>query len=59
MFRYAQQYPRAIQMVASGKVDLKPLISEMYPFEQAVAAFERAAESRPSHIKLQIEMPVG
>lgn len=58
VFRYAHQYPRAIQMIASGKIDLKPLISETYPFEQSVAAFERAAEGRPSDVKLQIEMPL-
>jgi D-xylulose reductase len=40
--------------MASGKVDLKPLISASYPFEESIAAFERAAEGRPADIKLQI-----
>ncbi|WP_062226110.1 NAD(P)-dependent alcohol dehydrogenase [Aureimonas frigidaquae] len=57
VFRYAHQYPRAIQMMASGKVDLKPLISETMPFERAIEAFERAAEGRPTDVKLQITMP--
>jgi len=57
VFRYAHQYPRAIQMMASGKVDLKPLISETLPFDRSVEAFERAAEGRPTDVKLQIEMP--
>lgn len=57
VFRYAHQYPRAIQMMASGKVDLKPLISDTLPFDRSVEAFERAAEGRPTDVKLQIEMP--
>jgi len=38
-------------------VDLKPLISETLPFDRSVEAFERAAEGRPTDVKLQIEMP--
>jgi D-xylulose reductase len=41
-------------LIASGKVDLKPLVSASFPFKQSIAAFERAAESRPADIKLQI-----
>ena len=54
MFRYAHQYDRAIALIASGKVDLKPLISETFPFEESIPAFERAAEGRPADVKLQI-----
>lgn len=54
IFRYANVYPQAVALIASGKVDLKPLISASFPFNQSIAAFERAAESRPADIKLQI-----
>lgn len=54
IFRYANVYPRAVALLASGKVDLKPLVSAVFPFEESIAAFERAAESRPSDVKLQI-----
>jgi len=54
IFRYANVYPQAVALLASGKVDLKPLISATFPFEDSVAAFERAAEGRPADIKLQI-----
>ncbi|WP_242495471.1 NAD(P)-dependent alcohol dehydrogenase [Salinicola tamaricis] len=40
-------YDRAIDLIASGKVDLKPLISETFDFEQSIEAFERAASSTP------------
>jgi D-xylulose reductase len=56
VFRYANVFDRALAMIASGKVDLKPLISETFPFDQSIAAFERAAEARPKDVKLQIKM---
>ena len=56
VFRYANVFDRAITMIASGKVDLKPLISETFPFDESVPAFERAAEGRPGDVKLQIKV---
>lgn len=56
VFRYAHQYDRAIAMFASGKVDLKPLVTETFPFSESIAAFERAAEGRPGDVKLQIRL---
>lgn len=56
VFRYAHQYDRAIALMASGRVDLKPLISATFPFEDSVAAFDRAVEARPTDVKLQIRM---
>jgi D-xylulose reductase len=54
VFRYAHQYARSIALIASGRVDLKPLISETFTFEQSIEAFDRAVEARPSDVKLQI-----
>ena len=56
VFRDANVFDRALAMIASGKVDLKPLITETFPFDESVAAFERAAEGRPADVKLQIRM---
>lgn len=56
VFRYAHQYDRAINLIGSGKVDLKPLISQTFDFAQSVAALERAAEGRPTDVKLQIRL---
>jgi D-xylulose reductase len=56
VFRYANVYDRAIAMISSGKVNLKPLVTETFPFDQSIAAFERAAEGRPADVKLQIRM---
>jgi D-xylulose reductase len=56
VFRYAHQYDRAIALMASGRVDLKPLISETFGFEDSIKAFDRAVEARPTDVKLQIRM---
>ena len=56
VFRYAHQYERAIALMGSGRVDLKPLISETFSFEDSIKAFDRAVEARPTDVKLQIRM---
>lgn len=57
VFRYAHQYDRAIALMGSGKVNLKPLISATFLFEDSISAFDRAVEARPTDVKLQIAMP--
>ncbi|MDB6452975.1 NAD(P)-dependent alcohol dehydrogenase [Falsirhodobacter sp. 20TX0035] len=57
VFRYANVYDRAISLMASGKVDLKPLISASIPFAESVAGFDRAVEARETDVKLQIVLP--
>ncbi|TGP51747.1 NAD(P)-dependent alcohol dehydrogenase [bacterium M00.F.Ca.ET.230.01.1.1] len=54
VFRYANIFDRALQLIASGKVDLKPLITGTYDFSESIKAFERAAQARPQDVKLQI-----
>jgi D-xylulose reductase len=59
VFRYANVFDRALELIAAGKVDLKPLISHTFTLEESVAAFERAAEGRPTDVKLQIRVAQG
>lgn len=54
VFRYANIFDRALQLIASGKVDLKPLITGTYAFADSIKAFERAAQGNPQDVKLQI-----
>ena len=56
VFRYAHQYDRAIALMGSGRVDLKPLISGTFSFADSIKAFDRAVEGRPTDVKLQILM---
>ncbi|WP_421697859.1 NAD(P)-dependent alcohol dehydrogenase [Ancylobacter sp.] len=57
VFRYANNFDRAVNLIASGKVDLKPLISETFDFARSIEAFDRAAKGLPTDVKLQIVMP--
>ena len=56
VFRYANIFDRALELIASGKVDLKPLITGVYAFEDSIAAFQRAAAGNASDVKLQIRI---
>ncbi|MCD8350473.1 MAG: NAD(P)-dependent alcohol dehydrogenase [Planctomycetaceae bacterium] len=56
VFRYANIYPRAINLIGSGKIDVKRLISKVYPFDDSIAAFEHAARLEPDVVKIMIEL---
>lgn len=56
VFRYANNFDRAVNLIASGKVDLKPLITDTFDFKDSVAAFDRAAKGLPQDVKLQIRL---
>jgi len=57
VFRYAHAYPRALALVASGKVSLQPLITDRFRFEESVQAFEFARAMPPTSVKVLIEFP--
>lgn len=55
-FRYSSgDYKLAVELIASGKIDVKKLISGQVPFEQAEAAFQKVAEGQV--IKMLIAGP--
>jgi D-xylulose reductase len=56
VFRYANVYPRALALMSSGKIDVKPLITDRYKFEDSIKAFEYAASPEPRTVKTIIEM---
>jgi len=57
IFRYAHVYPRALALMGSGAIDVKPLITDRYAFADSVAAFDYAVQPRPESVKIQIELP--
>jgi len=57
VFRYAHVYPRALALLGSGRIDVKPLITDTFAFEDSIAAFEYAARPRPESVKVQIALP--
>lgn len=57
VFRYAHVYPRALALMGSGKIDVKPLITDKFAFSDSVRAFDFAVKMPPASVKAQIEMP--
>jgi D-xylulose reductase len=57
VFRYAHVYPRALDLMGSGKIDVKPLLTDRYQFERSKEAFEYATHMRPESVKIQIDLP--
>ena len=54
VFRYAHVYPRALALMESGAIDVRPLITDTFPFADSVAAFEFAAAMPARSVKAQI-----
>lgn len=57
IFRYAHVYPRAIALIGSGQLDVKPLITDNFGFADSVKAFEYALHMPANSVKVQIMMP--
>jgi D-xylulose reductase len=57
IFRYAHVYPRALALMGSGKIDVKPLITDKFTFQDSIEAFDFASHMPPSSVKAQIELP--
>jgi D-xylulose reductase len=56
VFRYTNVYDRAVALMGSGKIDVKPLLTDRYPFEKSVEAFEAFLNMPPTSVKIQIDM---
>ncbi|MBR0752349.1 NAD(P)-dependent alcohol dehydrogenase [Bradyrhizobium jicamae] len=57
IFRYAHVFPRCVAMLSSGAIDVKPLITRTFAFDDSVRAFEIAASAPKGEVKMQIAMP--
>ena len=57
IFRYAHVFPRCVAMLSSGAIDVKPLITRTFGFDESVEAFDIAASAPPADVKIQIELP--
>ncbi|WGW03415.1 NAD(P)-dependent alcohol dehydrogenase [Tropicibacter oceani] len=57
IFRYAHVFPRCVGMISSGAIDVKPLITRSFDFDESVRAFEIAASAPPQDVKMQIVLP--
>ncbi|KAL2002774.1 hypothetical protein VTN02DRAFT_5992 [Thermoascus thermophilus] len=53
-YRYSNTWPRAIRLVKNGVINLKKLVTHRFPLEDAIKAFETAADPKTGAIKVQI-----
>lgn len=56
IYRYRNNFETAIRAVASGKIDVKQIISHEYDFDDVQAAFEKSLYSRQDVIKAVIKL---
>ena len=54
-YRYCNTWPRAIRLVESGVVDLSKLVTHRYDIEDAIKAFNTAADPKTGAIKVLIQ----
>jgi D-xylulose reductase len=59
VFRYAHVYPRALALMESGRIDVKPLITDSFRFADSVAAFRFADAMPATSVKAQITLDAG
>ncbi|KAM8762581.1 sorbitol dehydrogenase [Acanthopagrus schlegelii] len=55
VFRYCNTWPMAIAMLASGKVNVKPLVTHRFPLQQAIAAFETTRQGLGIKVMLKCD----
>jgi len=55
--RFCDEFPKAIQMVASGRANLSGIVTHTFPLEKVQEAFETAAHYRDGVLRAVIEMP--
>lgn len=56
VFRYAHVYPKALDLMSSGKLNVKPLITHHFGFSESIKAFEFAKNMPPDGVKIHIDM---
>ena len=56
IFRYRNMYPRTIEMISSGTLEVRPLITHFYDFKDAIKALDFAATMPDDAIKTMVRM---
>ncbi len=51
VWRYANMYPRAVRAVASGRIDPKKVVTDIFGFEDVQTAFERSCNEKQTIVK--------
>jgi len=58
VFRYCNTYPKTLALIASGKVDVKPLITHHFNYKESVEAFNVARVGADKENKMAIKVVI-
>jgi len=58
VFRYCNTYPKTLALIASGKVNVKPLITHHFDFKESVEAFNVARLGADKNNKMAIKVVI-
>ena len=56
VFRYANTYPAAVALVASGQYPVEAVVTDHYPIDEALAAFDTALNAKDRAIKVMVTL---
>ena len=56
VFRYRNIYPMAIEAVASGKVNLKGIVTDIFDFDDIQKAMDKSVEDKANIVKAVIKI---
>lgn len=56
IFRYVYTYPAAINLLASGAVDVEAMITHHFPLDEMLNAFEHAEKGTDGAVKVMLEL---
>ncbi|MDR1797249.1 MAG: NAD(P)-dependent alcohol dehydrogenase [Clostridiales Family XIII bacterium] len=56
VFRYRNIYPMAIEAVAGGKIDLKSIVTKIYPFDDVKLGMDESVKNKADIVKSVIQI---
>ena len=56
MFRYRHIYPMAIEAVAQGKVNLKGIVTDVFPLDDVQNAMDKSVKNKADIVKSVIKV---
>lgn len=55
-FRYRNVYPVCIEAIAAGRINVKDIVSKIYPFDDTMQAFEDCINNRQTMVKAVLKV---